>query len=563
MAELAAEVEKVNRSNAKVADRFDMYCIDPWYLTTQGNCLYDDSEHMDKLLLDMHTCAQDRCVAVFFTSWQRAHRIFDAAKRNKNWQACNQLHIWQTKGKLATTKSKKPGKLTSVVMEYAVVLYHYTMVSVKKKKKNLKWIKDFHGSRNVFPQQLKHGGLSLKVNGHVWSNYTPPSKYQRLWASFGEKPLRPQAEKNPAQYAGLFYYHLPLPKPGESHQLRVADLCSGSAAMGRAAIRLGIQYVGIDMDDKIVRLSQDLLYQAIIAKSRSQVLRAYHNSQDEVNDLHTLLEVTPFASLSNAPVGTLKEHCETMNVEVRQTNLEIAAGSVDKGLRGPVGKGLYGQRDIAGPTGVFLFGNFVLKDCAKTDERECIAFRDQRLRGVKMVIVQECPAFFINHFEGISDTPNCEFRELETWDQDMSAEKAHTLVEVHALRPIKEGEQWTVDYGSTYRVDFEKQAGQELDSAEEDAVLLLSASARQNKKVDGKEEEKEEEQEPDDGDYCAMGKDCAVIRGSGKLPPRFKAAHHCIVCERPIHGICGSAVSGKEGHGAPRRCGRAGCAKKP
>ena len=61
--------------------------------------------------------------------------------------------------------------------------------------------------------------------------------------------------------------------------------------------------------------------------------------------------------------------------------------------------------------------------------RECIVLADERLREVKMVISRECPAFYINHWDGVDARgPNVEFRELEDWDE-LSAENTHTLVE--------------------------------------------------------------------------------------------------------------------------------------
>ena len=83
--------------------------------------------------------------------------------------------------------------------------------------------------------------------------------------------------------------------------------------------------------------------------------------------------------------------------------------------------------------------------------RECIVFADERLREVKMAISRECPAFYINHWDGVDKHgPNVEFRELEDWDE-LSAENTHTLVEIFALRPIRGEEQWVADYGSEYR----------------------------------------------------------------------------------------------------------------
>ena len=71
--------------------------------------------------------------------------------------------------------------------------------------------------------------------------------------------------------------------------------------------------------------------------------------------------------------------------------------------------------------------------------RECIVFADERLREVKMAISRECPAFYINHWDGVDEHgPNVEFRELEDWDE-LSAENTHTVVEIFALRPIRGG----------------------------------------------------------------------------------------------------------------------------
>jgi hypothetical protein len=84
----------------------------------------------------------------------------------------------------------------------------------------------------------------------------------------------PQAGKKPEQYKALMLYFLPFPKAGEQVNMRVVDLCSGSAAMGRACIRLGVDYVGVDEDEKVVVPSQHFLYQALIAQTRASAHRA-------------------------------------------------------------------------------------------------------------------------------------------------------------------------------------------------------------------------------------------------------------------------------------------------
>ena len=91
--------------------------------------------------------------------------------------------------------------------------------------------------------------------------------------------------------------------------------------------------------------------------------------------------------------------------------------------------------------------------------RECIVFADERLREVKMAVSRECPAFYINHWDGVDEHgPNVEFRELDDWDE-LSAENTHTLVE-SSFAPNQGGVgQWVADYGMNTAVQGEEGHG--------------------------------------------------------------------------------------------------------
>ena len=434
-------------AEAKAADDhvsgIHMFSTDPWYLPSV-KCFYDDPEKMDNLLSFQHQCARPRCVSIFFTSWQRAHKIDAAAKRSNHWEAAKHLLRWETKAKYARGKGPRSGagKMIIQTLEYAVVLYHYEKKTRKKKggKSTVRY-RYYHGSKETFSTQVR-SRRCMTVNGYTFSGYQPPSKYQRMWASFADKkPLRPQAEKKPEQYKALMLYFLPFPKAGEQVNMRVVDLCSGSAAMGRACIRLNVNYIGVDEDEKVVEPSQQFLYQALIAQTRTTALTEHlHLNSQQADTLREILGLTPLGSCTNAPPA---RYCEVMDVAVRDTGFVADCGN-------PVGRGLYGAREAPGPTGVFMFGDFTLKQSAHGESRECIVFDAEQLQEIKMVISRKCPAFYINHYKGLAKRPNVVFHEIEDWNE-LGGGNTHQLIQVVATRPIGDGEQWLADYGSEYR----------------------------------------------------------------------------------------------------------------
>jgi hypothetical protein len=170
--------------------------------------------------------------------------------------------------------------------------------------------------------------------------------------------------------------------------------------------------------------------------------------------------------------------------------------------------------------------------------------------------------------------PNVEFRELEDWDE-LSAENTHTLVEIFALRPIREGEQWVADYGSEYRFDFNddieqstplKALGQTAATTSavgagdgvqprniNKALAKASAAVKQMQVVLEDEDGEDEDGDRSDGESqvgCAAGDKCKVKE---PIPPEG-LAHKCVLCKKQMHGICGGDVAGQEGHGAGRLC---------
>jgi hypothetical protein len=170
-----------------------MFSTDPWYLPSFA-CFYDDPEKMDNLLSFQHQCARPRCVSIFFTSWQRAHKIEQAAKRSNHWEAAKHLLRWETKAKYARGKGQKSGAGRMIIqtLEYAVVLYHYEKKTRKKKgSKSTVRYRDYHGSKETFSTQVR-SRTCMTVNGYTFSGYQPPSKYQRMWVCVRRR------EKNPS-----------------------------------------------------------------------------------------------------------------------------------------------------------------------------------------------------------------------------------------------------------------------------------------------------------------------------------------------------------------------------
>jgi hypothetical protein len=72
--------------------------------------------------------------------------------------------------------------------------------------------------------------------------------------------------------------------------------------MGRACIRLGVDYVGVDEDEKVVVPSQHFLYQALIAQTRASALTEHLrlNSQ-QADRVREILELTALGSCTNTP----------------------------------------------------------------------------------------------------------------------------------------------------------------------------------------------------------------------------------------------------------------------
>ena len=136
------------------------------------------------------------------------------------------------------------------------------------------------------------------------------------------------------------------------------------------------------------------MYQCIIAHDHSTDLKdKYNHDNHDLKRLREVLEVTPFAGLTNAPAGTLEEHCTVQGVEVKPSGQVTEA-------RHPVGKDLFGKNDIpAHSTSVYISGDFVLKLEREDNSNigENINFADPRLEPVIMSIRKDCPGYYINH----------------------------------------------------------------------------------------------------------------------------------------------------------------------
>jgi hypothetical protein len=136
---------------------------------------------------------------------------------------------------------------------------------------------------------------------------------------------------------------------------------------------------------------------------------------------------------------------ETQQVEIKEVHKRGVDGK-------PVGKGLFGKRAKAGPTGVTMFGTFCMATGDAGSTEECVGFKQDRLSEVKMLIAPNCPGFYINVYRGLGTGPNVKFVEADV--EDLGPEDWRRLVEVVALRPIKKGEQWLACYGKEYRWNF-------------------------------------------------------------------------------------------------------------
>ena len=548
---LAALIERRLAESSRVT-LFDMAFIDPFYLDRE--CLYDKPEVMDLLLTHLHTVSAKTCVLYLFTSSQRMGKVYAALKRSKHWAAEVHPVIFQYgSGKRADCKIKgKSGRTMRTQREYAVLAYHYDTHTVKYKKNGItktRRERNYYDSKVVYPTWKNQ--TPMVRHELTWFNLQPPSKYQRLWASFeDEKPLRPQAEKNPDQFKVLLWNHL---DPKTMSHMHVLDMCSGSAAGGLACLDLDIHYTGIDKDAHCNAIAQQRLLLHLSAKMRRDNLQERIPAA-EITEVQRILGLTCLAGLSNAPPGSLETHMETQQVEIKEVHKRGVDGK-------PVGKGLFGQRTKAGPTGVTMFGTFCMATGDAGNTEECVGFKQDRLSEVKMLIAPNCPGFYINDYRGLATGPNVKFVEADV--EDLTPEDCHRLVEVVALRPIKKGEQWLACYGKEYRWNFADddpelcaEAGESLnsdafssDSDSEGQVEGGGAEGQdggtgEQKQGDGKEEQSDddgkEEQGEDEGLIFEQGPCCPSCNDpkAEKWPPQSLDPHERTVLCGGCNAVC-------------------------